>query len=43
MSTLLGIAIGIIVGWNLPQPAWARELQEKIVASIKRLSNRLGG
>lgn len=40
MSTLFWIAVGILIGWNLPQPNWARELQGKVVASIKALGRR---
>lgn len=43
MSTLFWIAVGMFIGWNLPQPTWARELQEKVVAAIKTLSNKYGG
>jgi hypothetical protein len=34
-TTLFWICVGILTGWNLPQPAWAKTLQEKIVAAIK--------
>ena len=43
MSTLFWIAVGMFIGWNLPQPAWARDLQAKVVAAIKTLSNKYGG
>lgn len=43
MSTLFGIAVGLFVGWNMPQPAWARELQDKVVAAIRKLGNKLDG
>ena len=30
-SLLLGIAIGLIIGWNfLPQPEWAKSAVEKV-------------
>jgi len=35
MSTLLVLVIGIFIGWNLPQPAWARAIQDKVVAIIR--------
>lgn len=35
MSTLLILVIGIFIGWNLPQPAWARALQDKLVGMIR--------
>lgn len=30
MSFVLGIAIGIAVGWLVPQPQWFSDLLEKI-------------
>lgn len=38
-STLFLIVLGILIGWNLPQPAWAKDLQDKAVDAIKRLAN----
>lgn len=29
------LIIGILIGWNLPQPSWAKVAQEKVVAHIK--------
>ena len=40
MSTLFWIAVGMFIGWNLPQPTWARALQEKVVAAVKTLGNK---
>jgi hypothetical protein len=34
MSILLAFVIGLFVGWNLPQPAWAKALQDKVVAFL---------
>ena len=34
MSTLLVLIIGIFIGWNLPQPAWAKAIQDKLVGLI---------
>lgn len=28
---ILGVVIGLFVGWNLPQPAFAKTIQDKIV------------
>ena len=42
MSALFWIAVGMFIGWNLPQPAWAKELQQKVVAALKTLSNKQG-
>lgn len=27
---IVGVIVGLVVGWNLPQPKWARDLQDKI-------------
>ena len=31
MSTLITLLIGMFIGWNLPQPDWARAMQDKIM------------
>lgn len=33
---LIWIALGVIVGWNLPQPAWAAAAQAATVAWVKK-------
>jgi type III secretory pathway component EscT len=35
LLTLFWIAVGIVIGWNLPQPLWARELQDKAMDALK--------
>ena len=35
MWSILFICVGILIGWNLPQPDWAKSLQDKVVAAIK--------
>jgi hypothetical protein len=32
--TLFWICVGIVIGWNLPQPPWARHLQQKITSIV---------
>lgn len=27
---LIGVFVGLLVGWNLPQPQWAKHISEKI-------------
>lgn len=29
MSTIFTLLIGMFIGWNLPQPDWARAIQNK--------------
>lgn len=35
MSTILTLLIGMFIGWNLPQPDWAKAIQDKIVSLIQ--------
>lgn len=35
MSTLLALLIGMFIGWNLPQPAWARAIQDKVLNFLR--------
>jgi hypothetical protein len=34
-SILFWVTVGIVIGWNLPQPDWAKTLQDKVVAALK--------
>lgn len=34
MWIIAGVA-GVIVGWTFPQPQWAKDLQDKVVAWVK--------
>jgi len=43
LETLLILAIGIVIGWNIPQPLWARDLQEQAVSSIKAMIDKIRG
>jgi hypothetical protein len=38
--TLFWICVGILIGWNLPQPAWAKSLQDRAVTAIKGVMNK---
>jgi hypothetical protein len=35
LDIIFWIAVGAFVGWNFPQPFWARAIQEKIASMIK--------
>ncbi|WP_280818815.1 hypothetical protein [Thiorhodococcus minor] len=39
---LIGLAIGIVVGWNWEQPAWAKGLQAKFVKLVRVGSDKSG-
>lgn len=30
-GVIVGIVVGLLVGWNLPQPKWVKELQNKVI------------
>jgi hypothetical protein len=32
LETLFWLAVGAFIGWNFPQPSWAKMMQEKIQA-----------
>ena len=32
---VLGGVVGLFVGWNLPQPSWAKYVQDKLVAGLR--------
>ena len=34
LDPLFWIVVGTFVGWNLPQPSWAKKIQNKAVVSI---------
>jgi hypothetical protein len=34
LETLLWISIGAFIGWNFPQPSYAKTLQEKYLQDI---------
>lgn len=36
METFFWIAVGAFVGWNFPQPSWARTAQSKLIDFFNR-------
>ena len=36
LDTLLWLAVGAFIGWNFPQPSWAKTLQEKIKTLVAK-------
>jgi hypothetical protein len=36
MYTLIILLIGVFIGWNIPQPQWAKEIQQKVVGAFRR-------
>ena len=40
-SFVLGLVVGLIVGWNfLPQPQWVKNLVDKVVDKVKEKMNK---
>ncbi|MFP4062470.1 MAG: hypothetical protein ACOC26_03675 [Halochromatium sp.] len=35
LIALFCVAVGIVIGWNWPQPPWAKETQDKVVGAVK--------
>lgn len=40
MSMLFWIAVGTFIGWNLPQPEFARKVQEKFLDFVDNLYSK---
>lgn len=40
IEILFFIAVGMFIGWNLPQPPWARQLQDKAVRFFYGLTDK---
>jgi hypothetical protein len=44
MYTVIVLVIGIFIGWNLPQPPWAKAFQDGVAdlvrALVGKVSNR---
>lgn len=38
LAVLFWVAVGIVIGWNLPQPPWAKEIQDKVVGFFRGTS-----
>lgn len=40
-ALVLGLVIGIFIGWNWAQPPWARTLQLRLINMLSSSSNRI--
>lgn len=40
LDTILWIAVGAFIGWNFPQPSWAKAIQAKIQGLISKNSEK---
>ncbi|MCG6939800.1 MAG: hypothetical protein LJE69_00920 [Thiohalocapsa sp.] len=37
LQIVFWVLVGILIGWNLPEPAWARQMQDGVVNFVKEL------
>jgi hypothetical protein len=35
LYALFWIAVGVVIGWNWPQPRWARDVQQKLLSIVR--------
>lgn len=38
LQAIIFIVIGVFLGWQIPQPSWAKSIQNKVVSWIKGIS-----
>ncbi len=43
MYTLIVLFIGVFIGWNLPQPPWAKSFQDGVVRFVRSLTRGFSG
>jgi hypothetical protein len=36
IDVLIWVAVGAFIGWNFPQPFWAKAIQNKVMSVLKR-------
>lgn len=36
LNFIIGLLLGAFIGWNLPQPEWAKNIQSKTISYIKK-------
>lgn len=40
METILFILLGMFIGWNFPQPAYAKLIQNKVLDFVRKLVSK---
>lgn len=40
LDTLFWIAVGAFIGWNFPQPSWAKAIQTKIKGLLSKTTEQ---
>jgi hypothetical protein len=43
MTSVIVLVIGIFIGWNVPQPPWAKALQDNVVELARALVRKVSG
>jgi hypothetical protein len=36
LSIVFWVLVGVVIGWNLPQPAWAKDLQARVTRALRK-------
>jgi hypothetical protein len=40
LVVLIALAIGIVIGWNWPQPPWAKDMQDRVVSTVQSFTKK---
>jgi hypothetical protein len=41
LTIMLWITVGILIGWNLPQPVWAQNAQDSLVDFVTKVIRKV--
>lgn len=40
LTLVVTFVVGLVVGWHVPQPAWAKKAEEQVVATAKKAAKK---
>lgn len=40
LTIILWVTIGLVIGWNLPQPVWAQNVQDVVTEKVKKITRK---
>jgi hypothetical protein len=40
LGIVFWVCVGIFIGWNLEQPDWAKEFQDRVIGFVKGLTGK---
>jgi hypothetical protein len=43
LNMLFWVLVGVFIGWNLPQPDWARQLQDRVLGLVRQVLRQVKG